>query len=122
MPDLTRSLQQQLKQVRLPGLDLPAPLQVPVYDGFSIVNLPASICAWLGLDDWPTSPLNARISGLAAHKYRQVIQIVVDGLGLELFQRFDREDSREIKTGKLCCKAAAWLRLPPQRPPPLQQL
>ncbi len=95
MTDLSQTLKQQMRLARLPGLDLPAELQVPVYDGFSIMNLPASICAWLGLNDWQTIPLDKQITLFNSRTYRQVIQIVVDGLGLDLFQRFDQEESRE---------------------------
>lgn len=95
MADLTASLLKKLRDTRLPGLELDAGMQVPVYDGFSIANLPASVCHWLGLADWPTRPLDKTISDEYPHQYRQVIEIVIDGLGYELFQRFDHEDTRE---------------------------
>lgn len=95
MADLTQLLKQPLSAIHLPGLHLPADLQAPDYDGFSIVNLPASICTWLGLKDWQTPPLDRKISDLFPREYRQVIQIVIDGMGLELFQRYDAEVNRE---------------------------
>jgi hypothetical protein len=97
MTDLTRSLKLQLKQTHLPGLQLPSDLQVPVYNGYSIANIPASIFSWLNLKEWPTVPLAAEIAGLYDHNYRQVIQIVVDGMGLELFQRFDGDKGGEAQ-------------------------
>jgi len=95
MTDLTPSIKNRFNSVRLPGIELGAGMQAPVYDGLSIVNLPASICNWLGLSGWPTLPLDKEITDEFPKKYRQVIQIVIDGMGLELFKQYENEDTRE---------------------------
>lgn len=95
MVDLSQSLKQQLQTARIAGLELPDGLQVPVYDGFSIMNVPASICAWLGMAGWQTPALDEQIISQFPRTYRQVIQIVVDGMGLELLERSTREICRE---------------------------
>lgn len=95
MADHSQLLKQQLQTARIAGLELPDGLQVPVYDGFSIMNVPASICAWLGLKGWQTPALNGQITAQFPRTYRQVIQIVIDGLGLDLLQRSTREVCRE---------------------------
>ncbi len=95
MTDLSQTLKQQLQTARIAGLELPDGLQVPVYDGFSIMNMPASICAWLGLQGWQTPGLDEQIIAQFPRSYRQVIQIVIDGLGLDLLEQYSRQACKE---------------------------
>ncbi len=58
----------------------------PHYDGFSIANIPASICAWL---DCPLSfgqTLDDTIRQNLKKSYQHIIFVVVDGLGLDFLQ------------------------------------
>jgi hypothetical protein len=91
MADLTETLLPGLLAHHLPGLDLDATLQVPVYDGDSLANIAGSVCHWLGLQGWLTTPLNDVYTHSTSVEYDQVILLVVDGMGLELFQRLSRE-------------------------------
>jgi predicted AlkP superfamily pyrophosphatase or phosphodiesterase len=64
---------------------------LPGYDGYSIANIPASICRWLGEEQWPTYPLAPEIHELFNRQYRQVILVVMDGMGWNTIQRFGGE-------------------------------
>ena len=48
MPDLTAKILPRLQDTKIPGIDLPAELIHPQYDGFSILNTPNSICKLQG--------------------------------------------------------------------------
>ncbi|HEY9075579.1 MAG TPA: alkaline phosphatase family protein [Anaerolineaceae bacterium] len=71
---------------RLDGLDCGAGSIHPRYDGYSLLNLPASICRWLGAPHFGTSPLAPEILDLWEGPFEQVILVLVDALGLQLFQ------------------------------------
>lgn len=85
MLDLTRSLLPELRARRLPG---PAGAFAPAYDGLSIANLPAAVCAWLGAPPLPRAApaLDERIRAALPGPFRRVIVGVIDGLGLDLLQ------------------------------------
>jgi hypothetical protein len=53
----------------------------PVFDGFSIANIPSSICHWLDSDTGEMLPGIALEQEFGLH-FRHVILIVIDGLGL----------------------------------------
>jgi len=92
MPDLTSEFLPGLLSNRLPGVDAGNDAVHPAYDGCSIANLPASIGAWLGSPGFGGGPLaGAYIQGLRSH-YRNVVVMLVDGLGLKFFQRFLDEE------------------------------
>jgi hypothetical protein len=89
MTDLTEQLYSTLRSFRLPGLDLGEDSVHPNYAGLSLLNLPSSICRWLGAPDLGARPLIPEIIGhFGEGRARRVIMIVVDGLGLDLFARF----------------------------------
>jgi predicted AlkP superfamily pyrophosphatase or phosphodiesterase len=63
-------------------------IQGPVYDGFSIANIPASICGWLGCPLDNHHSLSPLISKNLENAYDQIILLLVDGLNLSLFNKF----------------------------------
>ena len=63
-----------------------------MYEGYSIANLPAGICEWLGCPAPAARPLAAEFSGAFAANYRHVILILVDGLGWDSLQSFRETD------------------------------
>jgi len=79
----------------LPGLlahrldlpDLQGGAVHPHYAGFSLVNLPSSVCAWLGATP-PGTPLDPALTAPLKTNYQHVIVLVLDGLGLDLFRRY----------------------------------
>ncbi len=60
----------------------------PLYDGFSLVNLPASVFRWLRAEPLPTMsrPLAAPILQQWDERFDTVILILVDGIGLDWMQ------------------------------------
>lgn len=71
-----------LGRTPLPGLPLAPERVFPAYAGYSIANLPATICAWLGVPPPDgAAPSLAEPYRQALHsRYRRVVLLVVDGL------------------------------------------
>jgi len=68
----------------------------PCYDGYSIANIPASICDWLGCP-FPTSRSLAPIITEQFHdQYNHIIFVVIDGCGLD-FLRFHHLDPNSMQ-------------------------
>jgi predicted AlkP superfamily pyrophosphatase or phosphodiesterase len=82
-----------LRQQRLPGLDLGEEFQYPAYNGHSILNLPSSICRLMGLPDFGAPPLaNEILEQLKANgEYQRVILILMDALALHRLRRWMAE-------------------------------
>jgi hypothetical protein len=86
MADFTAQTLLKLRENRLPGLDLGAgssrtPLIYPAYRGCSILNLPDSICGWLGAPALGWGSLAPEIfDTLADPGIRRVILVVMDAL------------------------------------------
>ena len=92
MTDLTPTLLPELKNHRLPGLDLPEELIAPKYDGQSILNTPNSVCRLLGIpakNDIPT--LRPEILGPFLPEADRVLVVLVDALALHRFQAWRQE-------------------------------
>jgi hypothetical protein len=88
MPDLTSELLPQLKARRLNGLEASPTAVYPAYHGHSLVNLPATVCKLLGVSPLGAPPLAPEWMAQLGTGYRHVILLLVDGLGLQYFQRF----------------------------------
>jgi predicted AlkP superfamily pyrophosphatase or phosphodiesterase len=100
VPDLTVELLPRLRGFRLPGLDLGEGFVYPNYPGASILNVPASVCRWLGVPEIAGEPLATEYSAHLGEGARRVILVLVDALG---FQRLRRWLSQGL--------APAWERL-----------
>jgi hypothetical protein len=87
MPDLTADLLPRLQAHRLPGLDLGEGFLYPNYDGFSLLNIPASLCRLLGAPSFGAQPLADELLKACGGEYQRVILLVVDGLGYDLLLR-----------------------------------
>jgi hypothetical protein len=68
------------------SLDLGKNAIYPYYDGFSLVNLPSSICQWLGAPPFGAPPLKETLHSHLGKDYQNVILLLVDGLGLNWFE------------------------------------
>jgi hypothetical protein len=88
MPDLGEKFLPRLKAHSLPGIDLGAGSLYPNYEGYSLLNLPGSICHFLGTPDFGAPLLDQQIIEAIDHPYRRVVLFVLDGLGWYLFQKF----------------------------------
>jgi hypothetical protein len=76
-----------LRQQRIPGLNLGDGLVHPHYQGHSILNLPSSVCRWLGAPAIGAEPLAERILQALEGDYQRVILVLMDGLA---YHRLDR--------------------------------
>ena len=88
MPDLLSTLLPLLQSRRLPGLDAGPSAVYPAYDGYSLSNLPASVCQWLGQPTLSAMLLAPAYLESLGRRYQHVIVTLVDGLGLNLFETF----------------------------------
>lgn len=76
----------------LPGLDLGEGQIHPFYGGNSILNVPSSICNWLGVPQVGLAPLDPRITNLLAEEYQNVILLLMDALSLRRFVNWVEAD------------------------------
>jgi Type I phosphodiesterase / nucleotide pyrophosphatase len=88
MSDVTADILPRLKSHRLAGLDLDKDFVYPDYQNGSILNLPSSICHWLGAPPFGTGPLREEFSCYEGGDIRRVILILVDALSLHRLQRW----------------------------------
>ena len=86
MKNLLPDLLPRLEKKRINGLDAGPRAFYPYYDGYSLANLPASVCHWLGVPPFGSAPLGPEILNLWEGGFRQVVVLVVDGLGLNFVQ------------------------------------
>lgn len=106
MSDITQQILPKMKTFRLPGLDLDDNFVCPDYHGGSILNLPASICQWLGMAPLGAMPLRSPLVVTAPPDVRRVILILVDALALHRLQRWMSDGTapvwaRLVEQGKL---------------------
>jgi hypothetical protein len=108
MPSILSKLLTELEAYRLPsGLDAGPGSIYPYYDGYSLANLPASICQWLSVPQLGANPLKAALTAPVQGPYKHVILLVVDGLGLDRFLDMIQPNGHQAGS-------PAWARLLPQ--------
>jgi hypothetical protein len=86
MRNLVPDLLPLLEAHRLEGLDAGPQSLYPFYSGLSLANVPASICHWLEIPSFGAQPLDPRILSLWKRSFKNVILLVVDGMGLNTFE------------------------------------
>jgi hypothetical protein len=88
MTTLISSLLPRLEAQRMPGVNAGIDAFYPYYDRQSLINLPASVCRWLGAPGFGAPPLADEILTAMGGPYKHVILLVVDGLGLSQLEQF----------------------------------
>jgi len=88
MSDLTPQLLPRLENHQLSGLNLPAEFIAPNYQGQSILNIPASLCYWMGAPGLGEVPLIPEILDPLGNGIRRVILILMDALALHRLQQW----------------------------------
>lgn len=91
MKDIFRDVTKKIKGNFLPGIPINDDLIHPNYSGFSIANIPASICNWLGCPPPTENALHATVHETLNGGFQHVILLLVDGLSLSFFDRFYHE-------------------------------
>ena len=87
MPSLVPALMPRLEANPLSSFYIGPGTFYPMYDRQSLINLPASICYWLGVPEFGAPPLADEFLTTLPAAYRRVIMLVVDGLGLQQFEQ-----------------------------------
>lgn len=85
--DLFNQTLAQIKEKKLPGLNLGEDVIFPNYQGNSLQNIPGSVCRWLDIKPFGAPPLSNEILEVVGGPYQNVILLLVDGLGLNLFKQ-----------------------------------
>ena len=93
MPDLTQIQKPNLLAHKIAGLNLDSDMVHPQYAGGSILNLPPTICHWLGVPEFGKQRLAGEISDAFGTDNRRVITILMDGLALYRLQRWLRQEA-----------------------------
>jgi predicted AlkP superfamily pyrophosphatase or phosphodiesterase len=106
MTSLVPSFLPLLKSHRLPQFNAGTASVYPYYERHSLVSLPASICHWLGIPPFGAPALADEILNALGGPFRQVIRLVVDGLGLEQLNHFSNSTERAGSN-----RSAFWQRL-----------
>jgi hypothetical protein len=88
MPELLEPIFERLQSHCLPGLNLGINLVYPHYGGGSILNLPPSLCRWLGVPKFGHEPFFPELLEAFGEGIQRVILVLVDGLGLERLRRW----------------------------------
>lgn len=95
--DLIESVLPQLYQRRLTGLNLAADFVHPAYSGYSILNIPSSICHWLGAPPIAAEPLGDTIlHQIDEAGIQRVVLVIIDALALERLQRWQTDGTAPL--------------------------
>ena len=70
------------------GLDLGVDAIYPAYDGVSLLNLPTSLCRWLGAPDLAHPPLDVPELDKLAEGAKQIVVTLIDAVSYERFRRW----------------------------------
>ncbi|MEW6567617.1 MAG: alkaline phosphatase family protein [Chloroflexota bacterium] len=97
MPDLTSTLKPQLLAGRLPNLDLGFDAVHPAYGGLSILNLPSSLCRWLGVGELAHPRLNIPELDDLSPGARQVVVLLIDAVSFDRFLRWHDRDTPGLR-------------------------
>jgi len=106
MADLTAECLQRIQAQPPDSLDLGADSIRPAYHGLSLLNVPASLCRWLGAEPLAHSPLDLPVLDDLVEGARQVLVVLVDAVGLRRFQRWI--DGRAASLNPPCSAMAIW--------------
>ncbi len=91
MPDLSSSLLPNLTCQSISGVDINNQFILPKYDDQSILNIPPTICKWMGLPTFGADSLKKEITNTFENNIRKVILILMDGLSYQRFQKWQSE-------------------------------
>jgi len=97
MTDLTDALLHKLRAHRLPDIDLGKDAQHPAYEGLSILNIPSSVCKWLGAPALPHPPVDISELDSLAEGVEQVVAVLVDAVGLHSFLHWLKERAKPLQ-------------------------
>ena len=86
--DMYQSVIERIERHKINGVPFSNGQIHPFYNGFSIANLPDSICRWLAIPALRDNSLAEEFHQGLNDSFQHVIFVLVDGLSLRVFQRF----------------------------------
>ncbi len=98
MIDLSDDLLPRLRQTRLAHLQLPPGTIAPAYQGLSILNLPASLLAWLGVEEAEHPALDLPALDRLAQGVDRIVVCLIDAVSHARFRAWIREPSLKLDT------------------------
>jgi len=97
-----------IKSNDFPELGLGIDKIYPHYRGYSISNIPSSICKWLGVAQLGKDTLAPELHNQFIQQFDHVIFLLIDGMGLNFFQNFQNNDPEQYPG------IASWKRILPE--------
>jgi hypothetical protein len=91
MADLVPELLTNLSRHRLPGIDLGEGFVYPDYSGHSVLNVPTSVCQWLGVPALGVDPLESTALTDLAQGSRHIVLVLMDALALHRLRGWIKE-------------------------------
>jgi predicted AlkP superfamily pyrophosphatase or phosphodiesterase len=88
MLDLSNEILPKLKNHHIEGINTGKNSILPYYQGLSLVNIPNSICQFLGAEPFGAPPLNPQLMDTLGGPYENIIYLLADGVRLNFFQSF----------------------------------
>ncbi len=101
MPDISERILPHLKSTRLPGISPDSHWQLPLYQGYSLKNLPDSLCQLLGVPPMGNAPISNELIELCGGPYQKVILLVMDGLGFLSLKNYLAQGLGQFWTGAI---------------------
>ena len=102
MEELFETLIHEIRHTQINELNLGGDLIYPHYQGLSLLNIPDSICRWLSAETLGNNPLSEQLLKEIDGPFQHVVLLLMDGLGLELYQKMLAGKFGELEG------AAAW--------------
>jgi len=84
MTDLSTQVLPELMDYQLPGINSSDDLLFPRYSGYSLANIPSTVCKLLNIPEFGEGPLAPNLFAELGGPYKRVILLVVDALGYRL--------------------------------------
>jgi hypothetical protein len=100
MPDLTLQYLPRILDRRLEAFDLGPDAVLPAYDGLSILNVPSSLCAWLGVPPLGHPVVQMPELDEHARDAQQILLLLVDGLGWDAYRTWEVELPENLKPAR----------------------
>jgi hypothetical protein len=96
LTDLSSQLLARLEAPRFQNLDLAPGAIHPAYDGLSLLNLPGSLCAWLGAPNPGHPPLDIAKLDELAEGVKKVVMVLIDAVSFDRFLAWFSEPGPEL--------------------------
>lgn len=97
MPDRLTQIQDLVQGSGISQLGLGDDFIPPAYEGYSILNIPDSICGWFEIPAISARPLADVYTGaLQVHNVQHIILVVVDALAFERMRRWSQDGTTPI--------------------------